>query len=409
MQWVRGGTEYWISWIPLGGYVKMAGFDDEGPQGQLEGGKSAIAIDPARTFESKPLWARTAVILAGVTMNLIFAVVLYAGLYMTAGEPRLAITPVDSVQTATLPAGAEALRQIRRGDRISAINGKPVRTWDELEESVLRGRDTVRLELAGRPAPIELHFPKGDKAPREQALQALHPLLPARIGLVSVGGPADRARLDLGDVVVRASGDTVRSWEDLVQKIRASTGKALDLDVQRGDSIVRVTVTPEAQTQKDTSGKEVTYGVIGASSDPRGPIVRVRLPFGQAIVDGVREAGFQAASAVVMVKRLVTGQVSAKEVGGPILIAQVSGQMLRLGVAWLVGFIAFVSVSLAVLNLLPIPVLDGGHAVFLLAEAVRRKPLSPQLRLRLTQVGMLLVLAIMVLAISNDLLRNIRR
>lgn len=408
LQWTRGGTEYWISWIPLGGYVKMAGFDDEGPQGELEGGKSAIPIDPARTFDSKPLWARTAVILAGVTMNVIFAVVLYAGIFMTAGEPRPAITPVDSVSATTLPAGTEALREIRRGDRITAINGKSVQTWDELEEGVLNARDTVRLAIAGRAAPIELRFPRGDKTPREQALRTLHPLLPAKIGVVSVGMPASRAHLDLGDVIVRAGGDTVRSWDELVEKIRANTNKPLSLDVLRGDSLLHVTVTPEPQTQKDSTGKEVTYGMIGASFDPRGPILRVRLPVGEAVADGVKETVFQATQAVVMVKRLVTGQVSAKEVGGPILIAQVSGQMLRLGIAYLIGFMAFVSVSLAVLNLLPIPVLDGGHAVFLIAEAIRRKPLSPQVRLRLTQVGMLLVLAIMVLAISNDVLRNIR-
>ena len=408
LQWTRGGTEYWISWIPLGGYVKMAGFDDEGPQGELEGGKSAIPIDPTRTFESKPLWARTAVILAGVTMNLIFAVVLYAGIFMTAGEPRPAITPIDSVSAPVLPPGTEALREIRRGDRITAINGKSVRTWDELEEGVLTARDTVRLTIAGRAAPIELRFTKGERTPREQALRALHPLLPAKIGVVSVGMPAARAKLDLGDVIVRADGDTVRSWDELVEKIRANTNKPLRLDVLRGDSLLHVTVTPEPQTQKDSSGKEVTYGMIGASFDPRGPILRVRLSVAEAVVDGVKETVFQATQAVVMVKRLVTGQVSAKEVGGPILIAQVSGQMLRLGIAYLIGFMAFVSVSLAVLNLLPIPVLDGGHAVFLIAEAIRRKPLSPQVRLRLTQVGMLLVLAIMVLAISNDVLRNIR-
>lgn len=407
IQWTRGGTEYWISWIPLGGYVKMAGFEDEGTQG-LEGGASPIPIDPARTFESKPLWARTAVILAGVTMNLIFAVVLYAGLYMTAGEPRLAMTPVDSVQATTLPPGAESLRQIHRGDQITAVNGKPVRTWDELEDNVLQGRDTVRFALAGRPETIELHFAKGDKTAREQALRALHPLLPAKIGLVSVGQPAARARLQLGDIVLRANGDTVRSWEELVQRIRASSNKPLALDVLRGDSVLHVSVTPEPQTQKDSSGKEITYGMIGASYDPTALNVRERLGVGAAIASGAKETALQAAASVVMVKRLVTGQVSAKEVGGPILIAQVSGQMLRLGVAWLIGFMAFVSVSLAVLNLLPIPVLDGGHAVFLLAEAIRRKPLSAQLRLRLTQVGMLLVLAIMVLAISNDVLRNIR-
>src|SRR5207248_11191231 len=130
---------------------------------------------------------------AGVTMNLIFAIVLYAGLYMTAGEPRPAITAVDSVSAAVLPPGTEALREIHRGDRITAVNGKAVRTWDELEEGVLKGRDTIRLEIAGRAQPLELRFATSDETVRAQALRTLHPLLPAKIGLVSVGQPAARA------------------------------------------------------------------------------------------------------------------------------------------------------------------------------------------------------------------------
>jgi regulator of sigma E protease len=130
---------------------------------------------------------------------------------------------------------------------------------------------------------------------------------------------------------------------------------------------------------------------------------------GTAIVSGVEQTVGQVGAVVTSVKRLLFGQASVREVGGPILIAQMSGQVARLGIDWFLNFLAFFSVSLAVLNLLPIPVLDGGHAMFLIAEAIRRKPLSPQLRMRLTQVGMLLVLAIMVLALSNDVLRFFNR
>jgi regulator of sigma E protease len=130
--------------------------------------------------------------------------------------------------------------------------------------------------------------------------------------------------------------------------------------------------------------------------------------FGAALVDGADQTIFQLVAIVVSVKRLVTGQASSREVGGPILIAQMSGQMIRLGFEWFLEFMALLSVSLAVLNILPIPVLDGGHLMFLVVEAVRRRPLSPQLRLRLTQVGMLVVLAIIALALSNDVFRFFR-
>ena len=136
--------------------------------------------------------------------------------------------------------------------------------------------------------------------------------------------------------------------------------------------------------------------------------MRVPVSFGAALVDGADQTMFQLVAIVVSVKRLVTGQASSREVGGPILIAQMADQMIRLGFQWFLEFVALLSVSLAVLNMLPIPVLDGGHLMFLVVEAVRRRPLSPQLRLRLTQVGMLVVLAIIALALSNDVFRFFR-
>src|SRR5258708_28136178 len=136
VSWRRGETEYWIAWIPLGGYVKMAGLEDEGMVGELEGGKSAVPIDQARAFDQQPLWARMAVILAGVTMNLFLAFVIYTGLVAVAGEPRIALTPIDSVDPSRLPPGAEGLTTLRRGDRITGINGISLKTWDDVDENI---------------------------------------------------------------------------------------------------------------------------------------------------------------------------------------------------------------------------------------------------------------------------------
>jgi regulator of sigma E protease len=232
--------------------------------------------------------------------------------------------------------------------------------------------------------------------------------MPARIGLVYPGQPAARAGLRSGDVIVRAGADTVRSWNDMLRRIWFSPGRPLDLVALRGDSVVRVTVVPEAQTETDSaSPRPTTYGLIGALQDP--PTVRERVGLGTALAGGAVQTVGQVEAVVVSVKRLILRQASVREVGGPILIAQMSGQVARLGLDWFLNFLAFFSVSLAVLNLLPIPVLDGGQAVFLLAEAVRRKPLSLQLRMRLTQVGLLVILGIMALAIANDVLRILPR
>ena len=400
ISWHRGETEYWISWIPLGGYVKMAGLEEEGMVGELEGGKADAAIDPARTFDKQPLWARMAVILAGVTMNLFLAFVIYTGLLAVAGDQRLVMTAVDSVDASRVPAGAEALATLRRGDRIIRINGDSLKTWDDFDKKILTGPEALRFQIAGRPEPIAIHVAR-DTAARHQLARAIVPLLPPRIGPVTLGQPAHRAGLRPGDVVLRIDSDTIVSWTDMVRRIRESVGKPLVLTVLRGDSLVQIPVTP---VPTDSVGQH--FGVIGAGVNP--PLVRVPVGLGTALAVGVRQTGSQIVAVVTQVKRLVTGHASARELGGVLAIAQMSGQAARLGLDFYLQFLAFFSVSLAVLNLLPIPVLDGGHAMFLIAEAIRRKPLSPQLRLRLTQVGMVIVLAIMVLAISNDVIRSVR-
>ncbi len=172
--WQRGETEYWISWIPLGGYVKMAGLEEEGMVGELEGGKASVAIDPARAFDHKPLWARMAVILAGVTMNLLLAFAIYAGLAAIAGEPRPALTPVDSVDVAKLPPGTEALGSLRRGDLITRINDDSLTSREELAQRVIDGPEELPARVAGRGEPIVLRLPP-DSAVRHDVLRALAP------------------------------------------------------------------------------------------------------------------------------------------------------------------------------------------------------------------------------------------
>jgi regulator of sigma E protease len=398
--WKRGETEYWVSWIPLGGYVKMAGLEEEGMAGELEGGKADVPIDPERTFDRKPIGARMAVILAGVSMNLLLAFLIYAGVAGIAGVARPAMMLIDSVQTSQLPPGAEPLAVLRRGDRITHINGDSLVSWDDLTDGIMSGPEVLRVTVAGHAEPIVLQVPE-DTAVRARIVRSLEPQIPPRIGPVLLGEPAHRAGLRGGDLVIRVDNDTVRSWTDMVSRIRRSPGKELVLTVVRGDQILRIPVTP---VLSDTGTER--FGRIGAAPNP--PTVRQRVGVWTALGIGVRQTVFQVANVVVSVKRLVTGEASTRDLGGPIAIAQMSGQAARLGLDWFLNFLAFFSVSLAVLNLLPIPVLDGGHAMFLIAEAILRRPLSPQLRLRLTQAGMLVVLAIMILAVSNDVLRFFR-
>ncbi len=406
--WRRGETEYWISWIPLGGYVKMAGVEDEAVTGRLEGGAAAVPVDPARAFDRQPVWKRTIVILAGVTMNVVFAFVVYSGIAATVGSPELASTQIDSVTTRVLPPGAEALGTLKFGDRILRVNGDTVRSWNDILDHVLAGPTTLRVDVAGRTEPIVARLRDGGLATRQAVAGALVRLDPPRLGILEPGRPAIRAGLKPGDVLLRANGDTVRSWSDVLHAVWHSPGQPLRFDVLRGTTMLQLTVVPETRTETDTtSPRPRIYGAIGAGLDP--PTIHVRESLGRALLAGLDETRARALVVLGFLKGLVLGQMSPRDVGGPGLVFQISGQVARLGVDWFLTFMAFFSINLAVLNLLPIPILDGGQLAFLIAEAVRRKPLSTAVRARLTQIGFVVLLVIMILALTNDALRILPR
>jgi len=406
--WRRGETEYWISWIPLGGYVKMAGVEDEAVTGRLEGGAAAVPVDPARAFDRQPVWKRTIVILAGVTMNVVFAFLVYSGIAATVGSPELASTQIDSVTTRVLPPGAEPLGSLKFGDRILRVNGDTVRSWNDILDHVLAGPTTLRVDVAGRTEPIVARLRDGGLATRQAVAGALVRLDPPRLGILEPGRPAIRAGLKPGDVLLRANGDTVRSWSDVLHAVWHSPGQPLRFDVLRGTTMLQLTVVPETRTETDTtSPRPRIYGAIGAGLDP--PTIHVRESLGRALIAGLDETRARALVVLGFLKGLVLGQMSPRDVGGPGLVFQISGQVARLGVDWFLTFMAFFSINLAVLNLLPIPILDGGQLAFLIAEAVRRKPLSTAVRARLTQIGFVVLLVIMILALTNDALRILPR
>jgi regulator of sigma E protease len=408
-QWRRGETEYWISIVPLGGYVKMAGLEDEGLAGELEGGKASVPVDPARAFDKRPLWARMIIILAGVTMNFIVAVIVYSGLaYAGKLESEfIATTQVDSVRVTELPAAAAPLAVLHRGDRITGVNGHTVRTWSQLVEALVLEESPLRIRVEGRAEPIVLDFgpqsSPSDTAVRFALVRNLNVYLPPVIAMVEPGSPAAQAGLQPGDRLVRIQGDTVGSWGDFARVARANPGKPLALTVVRGGIPIETTVTPERRTEQDPVTKEErSFGMIGVAA-VRPPVTSHNLM--GALTVGLRETGQRIDQIVTFLQRLVVGRASPRHLGGPITIAQMSGQAARAGLNVLFGFMALMSINLAVLNLLPIPVLDGGQMVFLVAEGIRRKPLTVQLRLRLTQAGLALIVGLMLFVIGNELIR----
>ena len=311
----RGETEYVLSWLPLGGYVKMAGMADEEVTSKIEGGQEKREPSP-RDFEAKPVWARTLVILAGVVMNWLFAIGAFTALAIETGvlEPR-----VDGVVEGS-PAEAAGLQ---RGDVIRAIDGTAV----------------------GEPAHVTL----------------------------------------------------------LIQR---KPGERVNIEIEREGRILELRATPEPVELYNEIAREThTVGRIGITiggDEPRsvGPLEAVGEGWGQTV--------YWTGTVLRFLKDLVTGRSSVRELGGPIMIGQISGQAARGGFWPLLAFMAVISINLAVLNLLPIPVLDGGHLVFLGVEAVRGRALSIQQRLRWTTGGMVVVIGLMIWAIGNDLMRLFR-
>lgn len=404
-QW--GETEFVLSAIPLGGYVKMAGMEDDEASSALEGaGPAAAEVDPARTFDGKPLWARTLVISAGVIMNLLFAWVVYAGLAFTHGTRETTEQRISAAGAAANPRAVQAgVHRIPEGARLVAVGDSTVRNWDEAARALMAvPAGAVELRFADAP-PVTLRLP-GDDTDRAKALVQLDAFVEPRIAGVKRGEPAYRAGLRAGDLVKTVDGAPVVSWQQMVASIQSHAGKPLALTVQRGGRTLAMTVTPDPKRESDLDGNRVTIGRIGAER-PRPQGIDHRVGFGRSIVFGAQATWDSAKAIADVLRKLLTGQLSARNVGGILSIGEASGQTASLGLAVWLSFLALFSVNLAVLNLLPIPILDGGHLLFLAFEAVRGRPLSVEARIRLSQVGLVIVVALMIWANGNDVVRMI--
>lgn len=397
----RGETDYAISWLPLGGYVKMASREEEATSAALEGATPDVPVAPDRVFEAKPVWKRMIVILAGVTMNLVFAYVVYVGLALQHGRDILRETRVGAVDTTALPPGAEALRELRPGDRIAAVNGQPVTTWNGVLDGIQSGggRDLTLSLADGRTFTLPIHADAIER--RVQVGQALLPYTGTVVGAAIAGYPAAGAGLRAGDTVLAIDGNPVHRWTEMQALLDARPGDTVQVALGRAGGRSSITLVTRAETVRDSSGATHRVGRMGVT--PQLDYATERYTFVGALGAGWSRTLDACQLIVRTVRGILAGRVSGKALGGPILIAQQAGESARLGLGVFLSFMALISVNLAVLNLLPIPVLDGGQFVFLLAEGVLRRPLSLRLRERLTMAGLAAIVALMVFVFWNDI------
>jgi len=405
LRFVHRGTEYVLAWIPLGGYVKMATEDLGEEMSALEGGgKGDFPAD--RLFESKPLWARVLVICAGVLMNGLLAWGIYAGIALSGTQFEDPVTRLAAVDTTGLPAEALDLTRVPFGATIVRINDDTVVSWNAVQAAVIDpGSERLRFDFAGGLDPVIVRIPGTEATARAALLTAMHNLREARVGAVEPGSPAEAAGLTEGDLIVRIDDDTVRFWDELTGLVRPRPDADLRVTVVRGDSVFAARLTTAGTDERDPfTGETVRVGKVGVYVAEQLREVDFT-PVG-AVAEGWRQMAGGVRLVLVTVRGLVLGQVSPKELGGPIVIGQLSGRMARAGIVPFLNFMAFISINLAVFNLLPIPVLDGGHLVFLGLEGLRGgRPVPVSWRIRLTQVGMVFLLALVVLVLYNDVLR----
>lgn len=408
-----GETEYVVGALPLGGYVRMASRLDE-DMALIEGGseeKSARSADdpdfdpnammpfgpkpvPAdRLFENKPLWGRLLIMIAGVTMNVVLSVVVLSIIAWHLGRPLIQSRVVGTVQA---DSGLAALRVIQPGDTIQAVNGKAVRTWNEVQRAITASTDTVRLTTQRG----DVRQPLGGQTTAGRVADAIAVRVPPVLDSVVADYPAAKAGLRAGDSIVAVAGSPVYTWSEVVDRVSSSPGKPVPVVVARGAARESLTVVPKPTEEPDENGEPHTVGKVGVGV--RDISVREAIGPAAAVGAGVRGSVAMAGEVVGIVRKLFSGRVSVKQLGGPVAITRASVQAARSGLTDLFLLIAFLSVNVAVLNLLPIPILDGGQIVINVVESAKGSPLSLRARENLLRFGLAAIALIFLLVMYND-------
>lgn len=401
----KTGIIYQLSAIPLGGYVRML---DE-----REFGESDVKLSEqelARAFNRQSVWKRFLIVFAGPAINLIFAVFLFWLLYLPAQEQLntrvgkvIANTPASSVQ-------------LQVGDKILAVDSRPTQTWEQVNLALVKrvgetGYITIDIERQAGRKTVQLPIQQYLKEQHESALESIgvlpyRPPIKAIVHSLTEGGSAQRQGMQVGDEIVQIDGNAVQDWYDVVTIVRNSPEKLLHIDVLRQGNIVSLEVMPQAKYQ---DGQR--YGSLGVGS--QAGKIEIPADYKQMVhyspvealgvaVDKTYQLSTMIAGSIV---KMIKGWIGLDNLSGPITVAKMAGQTVEMGWKTFFAFMAMMSVSLGILNLLPIPMLDGGHLVYYIVEMIRGKAVSEQIQLLGFKIGMIVLGSMMLIALFNDLMR----
>jgi regulator of sigma E protease len=427
--WKRGATDYRISALPVGGYVRMAGQDPtdidsadrdwvrmrSGEQkkdlvstathaaAELKNPEQLLMSRPGAGDElmSKPRWQRALISFAGPAVNLIFPVLLLAGYFVSVGVPYPSYQD-KPIQVTVLPTNSTAQSVgLQPGDRVTQIAGERNPNWEQAEKVLSKMAPKTKLpieiERAGSRKAIEVPIEEKDIEQPEQLL-GLAPIRPVMEDVVP-GMPAARAGLKEGDLIEGVNGQKIQWWGEFTERIRGSNGRPVALDVNRNGQQVHVVVTP----QQASNDRGETIYQIGVQVHQDVSYKRV------SVAQSVNLAGAKTwdtiEETIAVVGRLLSGKASLKQMYGPVGISRAAGQAAHKGSLAIISLMVLISVNLGILNLLPIPILDGGHILLLAIEGGIRRDLSLAFKERFVQVGLVFLLVVFAIVMYNDVVR----
>ena len=384
-----GDTDYCISWIPIGGYVKIAGMVDESFDTEF------IGKQPQQwEFRSKPIWQRIVVISGGVLMNILLGIVIFWGIIFYQGKT---VKPVKVIGHVTVESPA-AKAGLRSGDKFLHINGKSAANWEEIENliytEVLSNDLAIEVERDGQILSFAV-----DHSSSMQILEDRFGIFPEGLApvvtSVESGKPAEQIGLQPRDVLLRVDGKAV-TFNSLPEAVKQFAGKEISIEWKRGGELQQALITPTAEGRIG----------VGLGAMYTGPLENIRFSFLGALPEGIKDAWEMSWLNLKSIWQIVTGSVSlSKSVAGPIMIAQMATRSAEVGIVSFLGFMALLSMNLAILNLIPFPALDGGHLVFLAYEGIFRREFPNKVKIAVQQVGFVLLLVFMAFVLYNDLVK----